>query len=81
VLHGPTDVSTDRSWAPVFNAGLTYAFSEHWFAGFSLSFVPLHATAKLTTQAQTPVGPLTVKSEAKLRLNPIVTYLNVGYRF
>ena len=81
VLHGPTDVSTDSSWAPVFNAGLTYAFNEHWFAGFSISFVPLHATAKLTTQAQTPVGQLTVKSEAKLKLNPIVTYLNVGYRF
>jgi outer membrane protein len=81
VLHGPTSVSTDRSWAPVFNGGLTYAFTDHWFAGFSLSFVPLHATAKLTTTAATPVGPLTVHSEAKLKLNPIVTYLNVGYRF
>ncbi|MGX7004676.1 OmpW/AlkL family protein [Caballeronia sp. KNU42] len=81
VLHGPTDVSTDSSWAPVFNAGLTYAFTDHWFAGFSISFIPLHATAKLTTQAQTPVGQLTVNSEAKLKLNPIVTYLNVGYRF
>jgi len=81
VLHGPTDVSTDRSWAPVFNAGFTYAFTQHWFAGFSLSFVPLHATAKLTSQAQTPVGTLTVKSEAKLTLNPIVTYVNIGYRF
>jgi len=81
VLHGPTDVSTDLSWAPVFNGGLNYNFNDHWFAGFSISFVPLHATAKLTSQSQTPVGTLTVHSEAKLTLNPIVTYLNVGYRF
>jgi outer membrane protein len=80
-LHGPTDVSTDRSWAPVFNAGFTYAFTQHWFAGFSLSFVPLKTTATLTSQAQTPVGQLTVKSQAKITLNPLVTYLNIGYRF
>ena len=81
VLHGPTDVDTDSSWAPVFNAGFTYAFTEHWFAGFSVSFIPMKATAKLNTQAQTPVGTLNVKSEAKITLNPIVTYLRVGYRF
>ncbi len=38
VLHSLTDVSTDSSWAPVFNAGLlTYAFNDQWFAGFSIS--------------------------------------------
>jgi outer membrane protein len=81
VLHGPTDVSTDRSWAPVLNAGFVYNFTDHWFAGFSFSYVPLTVTAKLNSQAATPVGTLNLKTEAKIRLNPIVTYLNVGYRF
>jgi outer membrane protein len=81
VLHGPTTVDTDSSWAPVFNVGATYNFTEHWFAGFSVSFIPLKATAKLNTQAQTPVGVLNVQSQAKITLNPIVTYLRVGYRF
>jgi len=81
VLHGPTTVSTDSSWEPVFNAGFTYAFTDHWFAGFSISYLPLSTTAKLNTTAQTPVGPLNVQSETKIRLNPIVTYVNLGYRF
>jgi outer membrane protein len=81
VLHGPTDVDTDSSWAPVFNVGAVYNFNQHWFAGFSVSFIPLKATATLNTAAQTPVGTLNVQSKAKITLNPIVTYLRVGYRF
>jgi outer membrane protein len=81
VLHGPTTVTTDSSWEPVFNAGFTYAFTDHWFAGFSISYLPLSTTAKLNTQAQTPIGTVNVQSETKIRLNPIVTYVNLGYRF
>ncbi|WP_207004853.1 OmpW/AlkL family protein [Trinickia mobilis] len=81
VLHGPTSVSTDRSWAPVFNLGFNYSFTDHWFAGVSISYIPLSVKANFTTQAQTPVGTLTVNSQAKIRLNPIVTYAKIGYRF
>ncbi|MBB5461706.1 OmpW family protein [Paraburkholderia sp. Cpub6] len=81
VLHGPTSVSTDSSWVPVFNAGFTYAFNQHWFAGVSISYLPLSTTAKLTSASATPVGTLTVQSQTKIKLNPIVTYVNVGYRF
>lgn len=81
VLHGPTTVSTDSSWVPVFNAGFTYAFTEHWFAGFSISYLPLSTTAKLNSAAQTPVGTLNVQSETKIRLNPIVTLVSIGYKF
>jgi outer membrane protein len=81
VLHGPTSVSTDRSWAPVFNLGFNYSFTDHWFAGLSVSYIPLSVKANFTTQAQTPVGTLTVNSQAKIHLNPIVTYVKIGYRF
>lgn len=81
VLHGPTTVTTDSSWVPVFNAGFTYAFTDHWFAGFSISYMPLSTNAKLNTAAQTPVGTLNVQTETKIRLNPIVTLVNIGYRF
>jgi outer membrane protein len=81
VLHGPTSVTTDSSWEPVFNLGFTYAFNEHWFAGASVSYLPLSTTAKLNTQAKTPVGTLNVQSQTKIKLNPIVTYVNIGYRF
>jgi outer membrane protein len=81
VLHGPTSVSTDSSWEPVFNAGFNYNIDQHWFAGISLSYLPLSATAKLNTNAVTPVGTLNVQSQTKIKLNPIVSYVSIGYRF
>lgn len=81
VLHGPTSVTTDSSWEPVFNAGFTYAITDHWFAGVSVSYLPLSTTAKLNTAANTPVGTINVQSQTKIKLNPIVTYVNIGYRF
>jgi outer membrane protein len=80
-LGGPTSVSTDSSWAPVFNVGFNYNFTKHWFAGFSLSYIPVNVIATLNTQKQTQVGELSQKAEAKIHLNPIVTYLKVGYAF
>ncbi|WP_233864901.1 OmpW/AlkL family protein [Paraburkholderia adhaesiva] len=79
-----TSVSTTSSWAPVFNVGFNYNFTKHWFAGFSLSYVPVSVTAKLSTStvslASGTAGP-NVKSEAKIHLNPLVTYLKAGYAF
>jgi outer membrane protein len=81
VLHGgPTSVSTDSSWAPVFNLGFNYNITDHWFAGVSISYIPVSVKANFTT---TNVGPtkVTVNSQAKIRLDPIVTYAKIGYRF
>jgi outer membrane protein len=81
VFHGgPTDVSTDSSWAPVFSLGANYALTEHWFAGLSVSYIPVSVTANLTTHNAGPFGS-TVLSQAKVKLNPIVTYLKIGYKF
>ncbi|WP_179403057.1 OmpW/AlkL family protein [Burkholderia guangdongensis] len=81
VLQGPTSATASNQWAPVFNGGFTYNFTDHWFGGLSISYIPVSATATLTTARATPVGTLTQVSKAKINLNPIVTYLNVGYRF
>jgi outer membrane protein len=80
VLGGPTSVSTTSSVAPVFNVGFNYNFTQHWFAGFSLSYIPISVTATMNTQKTGPL-PVTQVAEAKIHLNPIVTYLKVGYRF
>ncbi len=75
--RGPTSASTSSSWAPVFNLGFNYNFTKHWFAGVSLSYIPVSVTADLTSQ--TLIGP--VHSQAKIRLDPIVTYAKIGYAF
>jgi len=81
-LGGPTSATTSNQWAPVFNAGFQYNFTHHWFAGLSLSYVPVSVTATFTTARSIPgVGTVPETSKEKINLNPIVTYLNVGYRF
>ncbi len=80
VLGGPTTASSDRSWAPVFNLGFNYNFTKHWFAGASVSYIPVSATADFTTYPSGPLGT-TLHTQAKIKLNPIVTYAKVGYAF
>jgi outer membrane protein len=75
---GPTTVSSIKSsWAPVYNGGLTWQFDKHWSAGLSISYIPLKTTAVFNT----PVLGQNVQSTAHIKINPIVTYLNIGYRF
>jgi outer membrane protein len=81
VLHGPTTVSADSSWSPVFNAGFNYNINKHWFASLSLSYLPFSTNAKLNSAASTPVGTLNVQSQTRIRLDPIVSYVSIGYRF
>ncbi len=73
-----TSGSIDSKFAPVFNVGVAYQFDKHWGMSFSVSYIPLKTTAKLTTTAfGTPVAA----SQASLKLDPIVPYLAVTYRF
>lgn len=82
ILGGPTTVDVDSKWAPVFNGGFTFQMTEHWYAGWSLSYIPLKTTATLDTpNSPSPVGPLHSVAKADIKLNPIISYINVGYRF
>jgi len=76
--NATTTVDLDTSWAPVFNVGLSYAINKDWYANFSVSYVKLETKANLTTKTTT-LG--TVSSNTTLTLNPLVTFLNIGYRF
>jgi outer membrane protein len=75
---GRTSIELESSFAPVLNAGVTYAIDDKWSLNFSASYIPLKTTAKLTTVMPTNA---VVKSETKLTLNPLVTFLSVGYKF
>jgi len=73
-----SSVSTDSSWNPVVNAGVTYAFNRNWLVGLSVSYLPLKTTASIDT---TLANGVHIQSEAKIKINPVVTFLTVGYRF
>ncbi|QGW80921.1 OmpW/AlkL family protein [Variovorax paradoxus] len=78
-LSTSTTAKLDSSFAPVLNAGVAYQFDKNWGVSFSVSYIPLKTKAKLTTTSITGLPVAT--SEARLKLNPIVTYLSVTYRF
>lgn len=77
LLEGQTSASLSSSFAPLVNAGLTYNIDSHWSIGASIAYTWLSTKATLTTQA--PVGIVT--TTAKVKINPIITFLSVGYRF
>ncbi|MGF6837865.1 outer membrane protein [Paraburkholderia youngii] len=74
----PTSAHVDSEWSPVFNAGVTLNFSEHWSGVLSFSYLPFGTKANLTTTL--PHGG-TVHSVAKVTLDPLVTLVSVNYRF
>jgi outer membrane protein len=47
---------------------------------FSVSYLPLKTTAKLTTTSTT-TGAQLATAETSLKLNPIVPYLALTYRY
>ncbi|WP_052738398.1 OmpW/AlkL family protein [Robbsia andropogonis] len=87
-LYGDTSVHASRGFAPVFNAGLSYNVDKNWFVGASISYIPLASTLTMNTpnmrNVPTPSGARVSGSSTttvRARLNPIVTYVNIGYRF
>ncbi|SIT38576.1 Outer membrane protein [Paraburkholderia ribeironis] len=76
-LEGTTTAKLSSSFAPVINAGFAYNIDKHWSVDVSLSYMWLSTKATLTTQSK--LG--TVTSSTKLKLDPIISYVSVGYRF
>jgi outer membrane protein len=73
-----TTVKADSSWNPVFNIGATYAMTDRWILGLSVSYLPLKTKATLNTRTATGVP---VTSETSIKIRPVVTFLTVGYAF
>ncbi|OAJ52917.1 hypothetical protein A6V36_35475 [Paraburkholderia ginsengiterrae] len=76
-LTGPTSAKLSSSFAPVINAGFTYNITKHWAVDASLAYMWLSTRATLTTQSK--LG--TVTSSTKLKLDPIISFVSVAYKF
>lgn len=71
-------VTASSSWNPAITAGANYALDDHWSIGLSFTYVPLKSDATLIG---TSVSGTVVVSHATIKLRPVTTFLNVGYRF
>jgi outer membrane protein len=79
LLSGPVSVgSVQDAWAPVYNVGLAYRFSRHWVAGLSVSYIPLKTTVTLDSTSRLLGAE---QATSHIKLNPIVSYLNIAYLF
>ena len=77
------NVKIDDAVAPVAFIGADYNITKNWFATASVSYVHLSTHANLQVSGTNPIRtqPVEVQGSSKIEINPIVTYLGVGYRF
>lgn len=73
-----TTASIGSKWAPVFNVGVSYAIDRHWGISGSISYMPLKLRANLDTRLG---GQTLARSTTKIRVNPVLPFVYVTYRF
>jgi outer membrane protein len=73
-----SSVSASSAWSPAVNAGVSYQLTEHLYAIASLTYLQLKTTATITNTG----GPFgVVVQKANIKLNPIISYVSLAYRF
>ncbi len=74
------DVDADDAIAPIVTLGFTYDFTPSWFTVASVSYAKLNNKTKIDVINQT-TGEQFIHATTKIDIDPLITYLGVGYRF
>lgn len=74
------DVDADDAIAPIVTLGFTYDFTPSWFTVASVSYAKLNNKTKIDVINQT-TGEQLIHATTKIDIDPLITYLGVGYRF
>lgn len=74
------DVDADDAIAPIITAGFTYDLNENWYGVASISYAKLSNEATINVVNET-TGAELIHATTKIDIDPIITYLGVGYRF
>ncbi len=73
-----TSAKIDSKLAPVVSVGVNYAFTKNLGMTFSVSYIPMKTKATLTTRV---AGNTVAVSQTRVRLDPIVPFLYLTYKF
>ena len=73
-----TSAKIGSKLAPVLNVGFNYAFTKNLGMTFSVSYIPMKTKATLTTTVN---GNTVAVSQTRVRLDPIVPFLYLTYKF
>jgi len=79
---GTATASLSSSVAPVATVGVMYNLNDKWSIGFSVSYIPLKTEATINSTATGSYAVYGSNSyKTKLTLDPIISFLSVGYKF
>ncbi|MDM1019163.1 OmpW family outer membrane protein [Acinetobacter sp. VNK23] len=68
------------TFAPIVTVGATYDFKPNWFAVGSVSYSKMNNEAQIyVTDRNT--GKELIRANTKIDIDPLITYVGVGYRF
>ncbi len=73
-------VDADDAIAPIVTAGFTYDITPSWYATASVSYAKLNNKATINVVNEN-TGEQLIHATTKIDIDPIITYLGVGYRF
>ena len=74
-------VKIDDDVAPVATIGADYNINKDWFATASVTYAHLQTQAKLDIVSSALAGATAISGQSEIEINPIVTYVGIGYRF
>ena len=73
-------LDAEDAWAPIVTAGFTYDFKPNWFAVASVSYAKLNNNTNIDV-VDNHTGNQLIHATTKIDIDPILTYMGVGYRF
>ncbi len=73
-------VDATDALAPIVTVGFTYDSKPNWFATASISYAKLDNTATISV-VNTNNNAKLIQAKTKIEIDPLITYLGVGYRF
>nr|WP_227591520.1 OmpW family outer membrane protein [Acinetobacter sp. Marseille-Q1620] len=73
-------VKAEDAWAPMATLGATYDITPNWFAVGSVTYAPMSGDAKITVN-DSNTGKQLINAKTKIDIDPLITYVGVGYRF
>ena len=74
-------VDTDDAFGAVVTAGFTYDFTDRWFSTMSLTYMPNFNNKATISVTDSKTGKELIHATTKVDLDPLITYVGVGYRF
>jgi len=73
-------VKAEDAFAPIITLGATYDISDNWYSVASVSYAKLNNKTTIdVTDGNT--GTRLINSSTKIDIDPLITYVGVGYRF